>query len=49
MYDLAGERQEAIAHYRAVLARPNVYDTRQQAERGLNRPFIGREKEKKTE
>jgi tetratricopeptide (TPR) repeat protein len=44
MYDLAGERQEAIAHYRAVLARPNVYDTRQQAERGLNRPFIGREK-----
>jgi tetratricopeptide (TPR) repeat protein len=38
-YDLAGERKEAIAQYRAVLARPNVYDTRQQAAKGLNRPF----------
>jgi tetratricopeptide (TPR) repeat protein len=44
MYDLAGERQEAITQYKVVLARPNVYDTRQQAERGLSRPFIGREK-----
>jgi hypothetical protein len=44
MYDLAGERQEAVAQYKAVLARPNVYDTRQQAERGLSRPFIGKEK-----
>jgi predicted Zn-dependent protease len=38
-YDLAGERKEAIAQYKAVLARPNVYDTRQQAAKGLNRPF----------
>jgi tetratricopeptide (TPR) repeat protein len=44
MYDLAGERQEAVAQYKAVLARPNVYDTRQQAERGLSRPFIEKEK-----
>jgi tetratricopeptide (TPR) repeat protein len=44
MYDLAGERQEAVAQYKAVLARPNVYDTKMQAERGLSRPFIGREK-----
>jgi tetratricopeptide (TPR) repeat protein len=42
MYDLAGERQEALAHYKEVLARPNVYDTKQQAERGLNRPFMGK-------
>src|SRR5262245_47151197 len=44
MYDLAGERQEAIAQYNAVLARPNVYDTKQQAEKGLNKPFIMKEK-----
>jgi tetratricopeptide (TPR) repeat protein len=42
MYDLAGERQEAIAQYKQVLARPNVYDTKQQAEKGLNRPFMGK-------
>jgi tetratricopeptide (TPR) repeat protein len=40
MYDLAGERQAAISQYKAVLALPNVYDTRQQAEKGLNKPFI---------
>jgi tetratricopeptide (TPR) repeat protein len=42
MYDLAGERQEAVAQYKEVLTRPNVYDTRQQAERGLTRPFMGK-------
>jgi tetratricopeptide (TPR) repeat protein len=42
MYDLAGERQLALAQYKEVLSRPNVYDTRQQAERGLNRPFVGK-------
>jgi hypothetical protein len=42
MHDLAGDRQEAIAQYKVVLARPNVYDTRQQAERGLIKPFIGK-------
>ena len=44
MCDLAGERQEAIAQYNAVLTRPNVYDTKQQAEKGLNKPFIMKEK-----
>ncbi len=44
MYDLAGNRQEAIAQYNAVLAQPNVYDTKQQAEKGLNKPFIVKEK-----
>jgi len=42
MYDLAGERQEAVAQYKEVLALPNVYDTRQQAEKGLTRPFMGK-------
>ncbi|MFN7944599.1 MAG: tetratricopeptide repeat protein [Blastocatellia bacterium] len=45
VYDLAGKRTEALAQYRSVLARPNVYDTREQAERGLKQPF--REKERK--
>lgn len=42
MYDLAGDRQDAVAQYKEVLTRPNVYDTKQQAERGLTRPFIGK-------
>jgi tetratricopeptide (TPR) repeat protein len=42
MYDLAGNRQEAVTQYKEVLARPNVYDTKQQAERGLTRPFMGK-------
>lgn len=44
VYDLAGQRNEAVAQYKAVLARPNVYDTREQAERGLKQPFAEREK-----
>jgi predicted Zn-dependent protease len=49
VYDLAGKRNEALAQYKAVLARPNVYDTREQAERGIKQPFRDKEKEKKTE
>jgi len=44
VYDLAGQRIDAVAQYKAVLARPNVYDTREQAEKGLKQPF--REKDK---
>jgi tetratricopeptide (TPR) repeat protein len=44
IYDLAGQRTDAVAQYKVVLARPNVYDTREQAEKGLKQPF--REKEK---
>src|SRR5262245_2343654 len=40
VYDLAGRRAEAIEQYKAAIARPNVYDTKQQAEKGLNKPFI---------
>lgn len=47
VYDLAGHRNEAVAQYKAVLARPNVYDTREQAERGLKHPFAEKEKERK--
>jgi tetratricopeptide (TPR) repeat protein len=45
--DLAGERNQAVANYKAVLSRPNVYDAQQQAEKGLNKPFA--EKEKKAD
>jgi hypothetical protein len=44
MYDLAGSRNEAITQYKAVLNRPNVYDTKQQAEKGLNKPFLEKDK-----
>ncbi|HEX9002458.1 MAG TPA: hypothetical protein VGB07_21305 [Blastocatellia bacterium] len=47
VHDLSGQRNEAIAQYKAVLGRPNVYDTREQAERGLKQPFVVKEKEKK--
>jgi tetratricopeptide (TPR) repeat protein len=47
VYDLAGQRTEAVAQYKAVLARPNVYDTREQAERGLKQPFVERERDRK--
>jgi tetratricopeptide (TPR) repeat protein len=42
--DQAGQRTEAVAQYKAVLARPNVYDSRVQAEKGLKQPFVHKEK-----
>jgi tetratricopeptide (TPR) repeat protein len=47
VYDLAGKRDEALAQYKAVLARPNVYDTREQAERGLKQVYVPVETNKK--
>jgi len=44
VYDLAGQRNDAVAQYKAVLARPNVYDTSEQAEKGLKQPFKVKEK-----
>lgn len=44
VYDQAGQRNEAVAQYKAVLARPNVYDSREQAARGLKQPFVQKEK-----
>lgn len=44
VYDLAGQRPQALTQYKAVLARPNVYDSREQAERGLKQVYVEREK-----
>jgi len=37
--DVAGKRNEALAEYRAVLARANVYDAHDLAKKGLKEPF----------
>jgi tetratricopeptide (TPR) repeat protein len=37
--DVAGKREEALVQYRAVLARPNVYDSHDLAQKGLRQPF----------
>ncbi len=37
--DLAGKRNDAMTQYRAVLARPNVYDAHDQAQSGLKEVF----------
>jgi hypothetical protein len=37
--DLAGKRNDAVAQYQAVLARPNVYDSQAEAKRGLREPY----------
>lgn len=39
MFDLMGKRDLAIERYRQVLPRPNVYDSREQASRGLKKAF----------
>ncbi len=44
VYDLAGQRADALKQYQAVLARPNVYDTREQAEKGVKQPYKPKEK-----
>jgi hypothetical protein len=46
LYDLAGQRNDAVAQYKEVLARPNVYDTREQAEKGLKQPFKDKDKDR---
>jgi tetratricopeptide (TPR) repeat protein len=37
--DLAGKRNDAMTQYRAVLARPNVYDAHDQAQAGLKEVY----------
>ena len=37
--DLARRRREALAEYRAVLARPDVYHAHEEARRGLREPY----------
>ena len=38
-YDLAGKRNDALAQYKLVAARPNVYDSQDEAKRGLREPY----------
>jgi len=38
-FDVAGKRNEALTQYRAVLERPNVYDSHDLAQKGLRQPF----------
>jgi hypothetical protein len=37
--DLAGKRAEALAQYRIVMSRPEVYDSQDEAKRGLREPY----------
>jgi hypothetical protein len=37
--DLGGKRNDALLQYRAVLARPNVYDAHEQAQEGLKEAY----------
>jgi tetratricopeptide (TPR) repeat protein len=38
-YDVAGKREEALAQYKEVLARLNVYDAHEEAKRGLKQAY----------
>ena len=38
-YDVAGKRDEAMAQYKEVLSRPNVYDAHDEAKEGLKQAF----------
>ena len=38
-YDAGGKRDEALTQYKAVLARPNVYDAHDAAKRGLQKAY----------
>ena len=38
-YDAGGKRDEALAQYKTVLARPNVYDAHDEAKRGLQKAY----------
>lgn len=38
-FDVAGKRNEALTQYKAVLARPNIFDSHDLAEKGLREPF----------
>ena len=38
-FDLAGKRADALAQYKAVLARPDVYKSHESAQKGLKEPY----------
>jgi hypothetical protein len=37
--DLTGKRDAALVQYKQVLTRPNVYDSHEEARRGLKEPY----------
>lgn len=38
-FDLAGKREEALAQYREVLTRPDIYAAHEEAKKGLREPY----------
>jgi tetratricopeptide (TPR) repeat protein len=38
-YDVAGKREEALAQYKEVLARPDIYDAHEEAKRGMKQAY----------
>lgn len=38
-YDLAGKREDALAQYREVLTRPDIYAAHEEAKKGLQKPY----------
>jgi tetratricopeptide (TPR) repeat protein len=38
-YDVAGKREEALAQYREVLSRSNVYNAHEEAKKGMRQPY----------
>ena len=38
-YDVAGKRDDALAQYKEVLSRPNVYDAHEEAKRGIKQAY----------
>ena len=36
---MAGKRDEALAQYKEVLSRPNVYDAHEEAKRGMKQAY----------
>ena len=38
-YDVAGKRDDALAQYKEVLSRPNVYDAHEEAKRGMKQAY----------
>ncbi|MBC7908928.1 MAG: hypothetical protein H7Y30_00400 [Pyrinomonadaceae bacterium] len=46
-FDLAGKRNDALAQYKVVLTRPDIYDSHENAKRGLREPYKVKTKEPK--
>ena len=38
-FDLVGKREDALAHYRQVLTRPDIFDAHDGAKKGIRQPF----------